>query len=55
VKAAQLERWYIGHAVELGAAHIGIAGLRQQALCAGAALERSAGPLWGSWLRTIGE
>jgi GMP synthase (glutamine-hydrolysing) len=55
VKAARLERWYIGHAAELGAARIGISGLRQQARRSGAMLEHSAATLWDSWLRAIGE
>jgi len=54
VRAAQLERWYIGHAAELSAAHVGIAGLRQQARRAGTLLERSAATLWRAWLRAVG-
>lgn len=53
VRAAQLERWYIGHAAELGVAGVPIAGLRQQARRSGAVLEHAAATMWRLWLKGL--
>jgi len=50
VQTAQLERWYIGHALELARAGISVPVLREQAHRYGPALERAAAALWQSWL-----
>ncbi|MGB6452532.1 MAG: glutamine amidotransferase [Steroidobacteraceae bacterium] len=52
-QAAQLERWYIGHASELAQAGISVPALRDQARRHGPALERAAATLWQSWLRGL--
>lgn len=49
-EAAGLERWLVGHAVELGLAGIEPAALREQARRHGAALERQSALLWDEWL-----
>ena len=49
-EAARLERWLVGHAVELAAAGIAPADLREQARRHGPALERQAALLWDGWL-----
>lgn len=48
-----LERWLIGHTVELGIAGIEPAELRAQALAQGAALERQAELCWDEWLLAL--
>lgn len=45
-----LERWLIGHTVELSLAGIEPVDLRAQALAQGAALERQAALCWDEWL-----
>jgi GMP synthase (glutamine-hydrolysing) len=52
-EAASLERWLIGHAVELGLARIEPAELREQARRHCAALERQASLLWDEWLGAL--
>ncbi len=49
-ESGTLERWLIGHAVELGGAGIAPAELRGQALAQGPRLERQAALLWDEWL-----
>ncbi len=53
VQAAQMERWYIGHAAELAQAGISVPALREQGRQHGQALERAAASLWRSWLRGL--
>ena len=50
VETASLERWLIGHTVELAAAGIDPGRLRREALAHGETLERQAGLLWDAWL-----
>jgi len=50
VEAAALERWLIGHTVELGLAGIDPRELREQARRHGAALESCSTRLWDAWL-----
>ena len=49
-EAASLERWLVGHAVELGLAGVDPDSLREQARRLGPALERQAVLLWDAWL-----
>lgn len=54
VTAQGLERWYIGHAAELGAIpSADIAGLRAASERKGPVLERAACRFWAQWLATI--
>lgn len=52
-EAASLERWLVGHTVELGLAGIEPATLREQARRHGPALERQAALLWDAWLKDL--
>jgi GMP synthase (glutamine-hydrolysing) len=49
-EAARLERWLVGHTVELGLGGIEPSALREQARRHGPALERQAELLWDEWL-----
>lgn len=53
VKASRLERWYIGHAVQLSHAGISVPELRAQSRTHGPRLEHAARDLWRRWLRQI--
>jgi GMP synthase (glutamine-hydrolysing) len=50
VQAAALERWYVGHACELGAARIDVAQLRQDSASHAPLLQPAAGRFWRRWL-----
>jgi GMP synthase (glutamine-hydrolysing) len=52
-EAASLERWLIGHTVELGLAGVAPGSLRDQARRLGPALERQAARLWTEWLEGL--
>jgi GMP synthase (glutamine-hydrolysing) len=54
VAARSLERWYLGHTVELTAAAIDIGGLRRDGERFGAACEAAAPRVFDSWLNSIG-
>jgi GMP synthase (glutamine-hydrolysing) len=54
VQAATLERWYVGHACELGAAQIDIPQLRAAAARHAPTLEEAARRFWRRWLDTAG-
>lgn len=51
--ARSLERWYIGHAVELAQAGLAPAGLRAEAALHDALLQRHARDLWSHWLDAL--
>lgn len=53
VTAAGLERWYIGHAAELGAAGVRVPELRQGSARHAPPLARRAALLWDAWLASI--
>jgi GMP synthase (glutamine-hydrolysing) len=53
VSAADLERWYVGHACELRLADIPASSLRQAARKHSAALETAAASFWNLWLDSI--
>lgn len=50
VRGADLERWFIGHACELGQAGVDITALRAESQKLAPALERAAATLWSEWL-----
>lgn len=50
VQAVALERWYVGHACELGGAQIDIAQLRAAAARHAPGLQEAAGRFWRRWL-----
>jgi hypothetical protein len=50
VQAAALERWYVGHACELGAARIDVAQLRAASRRHAPPLQEPARRLWRRWL-----
>lgn len=50
VTAAGLERWYVGHACELGSAGICVAKLRQESEAFAPILEKAAQRFWREWL-----
>jgi GMP synthase (glutamine-hydrolysing) len=50
VQAAALERWYVGHACELGAARIDVAQLRADSQRHAPPLQEAARRLWRRWL-----
>jgi GMP synthase (glutamine-hydrolysing) len=50
VRGADLERWFIGHACELGQAGVDITALRAESQKLVPALERAAATLWSEWL-----
>jgi GMP synthase (glutamine-hydrolysing) len=52
VTATQLERWYIGHAVELAHARVSVPELRADSHRYASELEERAGQLWDEWLQT---
>jgi GMP synthase (glutamine-hydrolysing) len=54
VQAAALERWYVGHACELGAARVDIPQLRADAVRHAPALAAAARRFWRCWLDTAG-
>ena len=49
----QLEEWYVGHAIELGAAQVSIADLRAGARRHANGLSLRASHVFGSWLREL--
>lgn len=51
VVTASLERWYIGHALELAKANISVPTLRREGAAHGPLLEAAAGIVWQQWLR----
>lgn len=53
VAARGLERWYVGHACELGNAGISVPKLRQQSEAFAPALEDAAQRFWGEWLSLL--
>lgn len=54
VTATGLERWYVGHAAELAAAHIDVARLRQDSQGLAPALEVASTRFWRHWLADAG-
>ena len=54
VEAAAIERWLVGHTVELTAAGVDPARLRRDAGLHGPTLERQAARLWDAWLAGLG-
>ena len=50
VQAGALERWYVGHACELGAARIDVQQLRAESLAHAPLLQRPARRFWHAWL-----
>lgn len=52
-EAALLERWLVGHSVELGLAGVDPNALRDQAARFGPELERRAARLWDEWLEGL--
>jgi GMP synthase (glutamine-hydrolysing) len=50
VQAAALERWYVGHACELGAARIDVAQLRAESARHAPLLQQAARRFWRRWL-----
>jgi GMP synthase (glutamine-hydrolysing) len=52
VQAAALERWYVGHACELGAARINVPQLRAEAARHAPGLQEAARRFWHRWLDT---
>lgn len=55
VSAQGLERWYVGHACELGAAKIRVAELRQQSEKFAPALQEASRQFWKEWLRKVAD
>lgn len=55
VSARGLERWYVGHACELGAAKVSVAELRQQSEKFAPALEEASRQFWKEWLRKVAD
>lgn len=53
VQASTLERWYVGHACELSAAHVDVAQLRADSARFAPGLEDAARRFWGRWLGYI--
>jgi GMP synthase (glutamine-hydrolysing) len=53
VTAEGLERWYVGHACELGSAGISVPKLRQESATFAPALEDAAQRFWGEWLSLL--
>ena len=55
VKYRELEKWFVGHAVEIGAtAGVGVKQLRADAQRYGATLERQAKLCFNEWLDSLG-
>lgn len=54
VRATALERWYVGHACELGAAHIDVAQLRAASARHAPLLEEASRRFWRRWLEAAG-
>jgi GMP synthase (glutamine-hydrolysing) len=54
VQAGALERWFVGHACELGAARIDIARLRAESARHAPPLEEASRRFWRRWLHTAG-
>ncbi len=52
VQAPALERWYVGHACELGAARIDVPQLRAEGVRHAPALQEAARRFWHRWLDT---
>jgi GMP synthase (glutamine-hydrolysing) len=50
VEASTLERWYVGHACELSAAHVNVAQLRADSARYAPGLQEAARRLWRRWL-----
>jgi GMP synthase (glutamine-hydrolysing) len=50
VQLKNLERWYIGHTVELGKANVSIPTLREASRAHASRLEKAANVLWERWL-----
>jgi GMP synthase (glutamine-hydrolysing) len=50
VQAAALERWYVGHACELGAARVDVAQLRVESARQAPMLQQAARRFWQGWL-----
>ena len=48
-----LERWYVGHACELGGAGLSVKGLRQESEMFAPALEHAAACFWQKWLSRL--
>ena len=55
VTAKGLERWYVGHACELGAAKIQVTELREQSERFAPALQEASRQFWSEWLRKIAD
>lgn len=53
VEPGMLERWYIGHACELAAAHIQVKSLREDTRAFAPALQVRAVTLWQEWLSRL--
>jgi GMP synthase (glutamine-hydrolysing) len=53
VDTASMERWYIGHAVELANAGIAVQTLRQKSAIHGPLLKTSANKVWKKWLGNL--
>jgi len=53
VRAADLEKWYVGHAVELGASHTNARHLRADATRYGAMLEHQGKKCFNEWLDSL--
>jgi len=53
VTARGLERWYVGHTVELGKRGISVAGMRAEGLRHASRLEDAAKSFWNNWLDHI--
>jgi GMP synthase (glutamine-hydrolysing) len=53
VRAAELERWYVGHACELANAGISVPKLRQESQAFAPALEDAAQRFWEEWLSLL--
>lgn len=53
VTANGLERWYVGHACELGAKKIAVSGLRAAAARHAPALTEAARQFWNGWLDSL--
>ena len=54
VTPRSLERWYIGHAAELGAHETSITSLREESYRLGPELVRQASICYGAWFRDVG-
>ncbi len=53
VRAHDLEKWFVGHAVEMGAAHVSVRHLRDDTRRYGAALEHQGARLFNEWLDAL--